>query len=303
MIPRWTRENYPPPGELINVGGQKIHLHSLGETNGQPTVILEAGLLAMSVIWAWVQPEVAKTTRVVAYDRAGLGWSESNAQLPDARQMALTLHTALNQAKIDPTYILVGHSIGGQLVRVFADMYPDEVVGMILVDSSHPDQTMRSPAIAKEMKKLFAQLRFLPILAKLGILRLTGLMQTLVDGLPPQQQAEAVACCSSAQHLATSRDEALAWDLITSQVRNTRKLGDIPLTILTADSANDSNWEGWSELQAELATLSSQSNHKVVKGSNHMSLLTNQQNAGAVLSAIYEMLETVSTKIKTESLI
>jgi pimeloyl-ACP methyl ester carboxylesterase len=293
MILHWTTQNYPPPGQMIDVGEQRLHLHSLGEVKGRATVILEAGLLAMSVIWAWIQPEVAKVTRVVTYDRAGLGWSEPNGQIPDAQQIAITLHTALNQAGIEPPYLLVGHSIGGQLVRGFADLYPDEVVGMIFIDSSHPDQTLRSPAIAKEMKKLFGQLRFLPILAKLGILRRTGLMRSLVKGLPPQQQAEAVACCSSAQHLETSRDEALAWDLITSYVRNTRHLGDMPLTILTADTGNDPSWEGWNELQADLATLSSQSSHRIVTGSNHMSLLTAQQDAQAAISAICEMLEAV----------
>lgn len=300
MIRRWTTQNYPLPGQLIDIEGNRLHLHSSGEAKGKPTVILEAGLLAMSVVWAWIQPEIAKFTRVVAYDRPGLGWSEANKQASDAQQIAVTLHTALNKVGIEPPYILVGHSMGGQLVRVFTDLYPDEVVGMILIDSSHPDQQMRSPAIRQEMKKLFSQLRFLPILAKLEILRFTGLMQPLVDGLPPQQQAEAIACCSSTQHLKTSRDELLAWDLITSQVRNTRHLGNLPLTILTADSGSDPVWEGWSELQADLANLSFQSKHHVVTGANHLSLLTDQEDAQAAITAICEMLEAVSMVISPQ---
>lgn len=302
MIRRWTKQNSAPPGQLIDVGGHKLHVHSLGEAKGKPTIILEAGLVAMSAIWAWIQPEVAKFTRVVAYDRPGLGWSEPNRQIPDARQIAVTLHKALNKARIEPPYILVGHSIGGQLVRVFAELYPDEVVGMILVDASHPDQTMRSPAIRKEMTKLFGQLRFLPILAKLGIVRLANLMQPLADGLPPQQKAEAIACCSSARHLETSRDEAFAWDLISSQVRSTKNLGDKPLTVLTADSAADPAWSGWSELQADLATLSSQSQHHIVTGANHMSLVTHHQYALAVIAAIREMLEKISIAVTPCSL-
>lgn len=300
MIPRWTTQNYPPPGQLIDIEGHLLHLHSLGEANGKPTVILEAGLLSMSVIWAWVQPEIAKFTRVVAYDRPGLGWSEPNKQPPDAQQVAVTLHTALNKVGIKPPYILVGHSLGGQLVRVFHDLYPDEVVGMILIDSSHPDQKMRSPAVLREMNKLFTQLQLLPILAKLGIVRLMGLMRPLVNGLPPQQQAEAIACCSSPQHLKTSRDEALAWDLITSQVRNSRHLGNLPLTVLTADSAADPVWEGWSELQADLAQLSLQSKHQIVKGASHLSLLTDKQDAQAAIAAICEMLETVPMVVNSQ---
>ncbi|MEH2437107.1 MAG: alpha/beta hydrolase [Nostoc sp.] len=300
MIRRWTTQNYPPPGQLIDIEGNLLHLHSLGEAKGKPTVILEAGLLSMSAIWAWVQPEIAKLTRVVAYDRPGLGWSEPNKQSLNAQQVAVTLQTALKKVGIEPPYILVGHSMGGQLIRVFTDLYPDEVVGMILIDSSHPDQRMRSPAIAQEMKKLFNQLQFLPILAKLGILRLTGLMQPLVDGLPSQQQAEAIACCSSTQHLKTSRDELLAWDLMTSQVRNTRHLGDLPLTILTADSGSDPVWAGWSELQADLANLSSQNKHRIATGANHLSLLTHKQDAQAAIAAICEMLEAVSMVISPQ---
>jgi hypothetical protein len=92
----------------------------------------------------------------------------------------------------------------------------------------------------------------------------------------------------------------LAWDLITSQVRNTRHLGNLPLTILTADSGSDPVWEGWSELQADLANLSFQSKHHVVTGANHLSLLTDQEDAQAAITAICEMLEAVSMVISPQ---
>lgn len=302
MIPHWTPQNFPPPGQAIEVEGYKLHLQSSGEANGRPTVILEAGLLAMSAIWAWIQPEMATMTRVVSYDRPGLGWSEPNGHPPDARRIARTLRAALDKAGIEPPYLLVGHSIGGQLVRVFTDLYPEEVVGLILVDSSHPDQMTLAPVIAGKAKKLFGQLRFLPILARWGILRLTGLMNSMVKGLPPRQQAEAVACCSSARHLETSRDEALAWEFLTSQVRESRIPRDLPLTVLTADSATDPDWEGWYALQADLVTLSSRGQHRIIPRSDHLSLLTERQDARSVVSAIGEMLETVSVQHETKTL-
>jgi pimeloyl-ACP methyl ester carboxylesterase len=136
------RRIYPPPGELVDVGGHSLHLNCVGE--GSPTVILESGLGAMSVDWANIQPEVSDTTRVCAYDRAGTGWSEPGPGPGDPQQIAAELHTLLANAGIDGPYVLVGHSFGGLYVRMYAYQYPNEVEGMVLVDSSHPEQSRRS---------------------------------------------------------------------------------------------------------------------------------------------------------------
>ena len=133
---------YPPPGELVDVGGHSLHINCVGE--GSPTVILESGLGAGSVDWANIQPEVANTTRVCAYDRAGSGWSEPGPGPGDPQQIAGELHTLLGNAGIDGPYVLVGHSFGGLYVRMYDDLYPNEVEGMVLVDSSHPEQSTRS---------------------------------------------------------------------------------------------------------------------------------------------------------------
>ncbi len=136
------RRLYPPPGELVDVGGHSLHINCVGE--GSPTVILESGSGATSVDWANIQPEVANTTRVCAYDRAGSGWSEPGPGPGDPQQIAGELHTLLGNAGIDGPYVLVGHSFGGLYVRMYADLYPNEVEGMVLVDSSHPEQSKRS---------------------------------------------------------------------------------------------------------------------------------------------------------------
>ncbi len=136
------RRVYPPPGELVDVGGYTLHINCVGE--GSPTVILESGSGANSTAWANIQPEVADTTRVCAYDRAGSGWSEPGSGPGDPQQIAEELHTLLGNAEIDGPYVLVGHSFGGLYVSMYADLYPEEVAGMVLVDSSHPEQSARS---------------------------------------------------------------------------------------------------------------------------------------------------------------
>src|SRR5262245_3211505 len=121
---------YPPPGQLVNVGGYRLHLYCAGE--GSPTVVLEAVSGGLAIDWAWVQPEGARTTRVCTYDRAGRGWSEPGPAPRDARQLARELHTLLRNAAVPGPYVLAGHSAGGLFAREYAAQYPDEVVGLVL---------------------------------------------------------------------------------------------------------------------------------------------------------------------------
>src|SRR6478752_6962538 len=87
---------YPPPGQMVDVGGYRLHINCTGE--GSPTVVIESGWGDMSAAWGWVQPEVAKTTRVCTYDRAGMGWNEASPEPRVAREYAKELHTLLANA-------------------------------------------------------------------------------------------------------------------------------------------------------------------------------------------------------------
>lgn len=124
---------FPPIGEIVNIEKQRFHIHSSGI--GGPTVILDAGLSGTSLGWALVQEKVSLFTRVCSYDRAGYAWSETSKEKRTSEQLAKELHALLQAAHIPAPYILVGHSFGGCNVLVFADMYPDETVGVVLVDS------------------------------------------------------------------------------------------------------------------------------------------------------------------------
>ena len=129
---------YPPPGQMVDVGGYRLHINCMG--TGTPTVVIDAGWGDWSLSWGWVQREVAKTTQVCTYDRAGMGYSEAGPLPRNAEQFAKELHILLARANIAGPYVLAGHSLGGLPVRVFAHDYPTEVAGVVLIDSMSPGQ-------------------------------------------------------------------------------------------------------------------------------------------------------------------
>ncbi|HSF83113.1 MAG TPA: alpha/beta hydrolase, partial [Anaerolineales bacterium] len=181
-------KQYPAPGQLVDVGGYKMHINCTGQ--GSPTVILAAGSLEYSLFWALVQPEVAGFTRVCAYDRAGYGWSESSPRPRTAIIMVEELHTLLTNGKIEGPYVLVGHSLGGMMMRVYAQKYPDEVTGLVLVDSIHEEQIFRLPEIQKRLlQEGVRQFRMLALLSSTGIMALAP--QNIPNpGLPDDAYAQ-----------------------------------------------------------------------------------------------------------------
>ena len=141
-----TSQNESPAlDEMIDVGGYRLHINCAGvSAQGGPTVVMDAGGYDSSEAWNKVQPEIAKFTRVCVYDRAGLGKSERqpNPSYP-SQKIVNDLHTLLFNAHIVPPFVLVGHSFGGMNVRLYASEFPQEVVGMVLVDSVHEDEMTR----------------------------------------------------------------------------------------------------------------------------------------------------------------
>lgn len=132
--------NYSPPGKLVDIGGYKLHLNCTGKDG--PTVVLIAGAGDFSLDWELVQPDVARFTRVCSYDRAGLAWSDPGPTPRTMRQDAHELHWLLRAARVKAPYVLVGHSLGGLIARVYAEEFPKEVAGMLLVDSTHEDTVL-----------------------------------------------------------------------------------------------------------------------------------------------------------------
>jgi pimeloyl-ACP methyl ester carboxylesterase len=282
------QRTYSPPGEMVDVGTHSLHINCVGQ--GSPTVILEAANGGMSAHWVRVQQQVAETTRVCAYDRAGLGWSEPGAEPRDARQISSELHTLLANAGIEGPYVLVGHSYGGLYARMYAARYSDEVVGVVLVDSSHPEQFTRSP----EGRAMYEQTRRLttivPFFTRLGVIRLTNYFPAH-PSLPPQQHAQIEAFNSSTQHLVTTTEEFRATPETTAQVLSMGGLGDKPLAVISAGTQPPD----WLEMQDELASLSPNSIHRVVNGATHESLLYERRDAQVTSAAIDQVVEAART--------
>ena len=131
---------FAPPGKLVDIGGYRLHLNCTGK-NG-PTVVLIAGSGDFSFDWSLVQPDISRFARVCSYDRAGLAWSDPGPTPRTMRQDAYELHTLLRAARVKAPYVLVGHSIGGLIARVYGEQYPKEVAGMVLVAPTHEDTTL-----------------------------------------------------------------------------------------------------------------------------------------------------------------
>jgi pimeloyl-ACP methyl ester carboxylesterase len=284
LAARRDRVLFPPPGRLIEANGCRLHLQLAGR--GLPSVVLESGLGGMSTAWGWIQPAAARFSRVVSYDRAGLGWSDADPAPKTAALAAHRLRVLLHHAGVLPPFVLVGHSMGGLFIRVFAALFPGEVAGMVLLDAVHPDQHLRSAAIDLHMRTGFRFLRAVPMLARLGYVRLTGLFDSWGEGLPARQAAESEAILSTHRHLRTTRDESLAWEAICAEVRGTGDLGNLPLAVVTAGK---DILPGHPELQRELACLSCDSTHLVVPGADHVTLVTRREYARVVVEAIRQV--------------
>lgn len=127
---------HPAPGKFVDVDGLRLHALAMGE--GEATVVFESGLMSTVLTWRDIQPEIAKAACTISYDRAGLGWSDSGAAPRDAARIATELHRLLQRSELPPPYILVGHSFGGLATRVFTGRYPNEVVGLVLLDPVVP---------------------------------------------------------------------------------------------------------------------------------------------------------------------
>jgi pimeloyl-ACP methyl ester carboxylesterase len=232
---------HPAPGQMVNVDGLMYHLNCLG--TGSPTVILEAGLGESSLSWYPVQAEIAKTTRVCAYDRAGLGWSESTNKPMSPEQVATNLHTLLQNAGIAAPFILVGHSRGGVFVRSFYHLFQAEVQGMVLVDSTHENVGVRSHAYsgnAYETQKLLIAIA-VP-LSSLGVIRLAGLADA--DRQPSPLPADVLVAKTAVQNRtttarATVNELVVARQSLDPQTPPPISLGDLPLVVLTSGKGVD----------------------------------------------------------------
>lgn len=285
------QNNFPYPGQLVDVGGYRMHIHCVG--NGSPTVILDSANMGTVSNWAWIQPEIAKTTRVCAYDRADTGWSDLSPQPNDTRRNAEALHNLLDRAGETGPYVLVGHSLGGLYVRMFAEIYPDEVTGMVLIEGTLPDGLRRlGRADVMPNAPDAGMIDAAPFISRLGVLRLMGFPATDPD-LPEPQRSELQAFLSSTKWAELIKRQYHLFPTLLEQVRPLYaegSLGDLPLAVVLGGEG-DGGIAEWQDLFAGQAALSSNHMRVIIADANHISLVDRREHAlqtGAVITQVVE---------------
>jgi pimeloyl-ACP methyl ester carboxylesterase len=271
------RGSFPAAGELYDVGGHRLHIDCRG--TGSPTVVLSNSAGGTSAGWARISSAVSVTTRVCAYDRAGQGWSEEASSPRDGIESARELHTLLAKAGEHGPYVLVGHSTGGTYAMTYAARHPEDVAGLVLLDSSSPDQ-FEMPAYPDTYAMLRRLYGLMPTVSRVGITHLTPGASLL----PAPDAARVDAVTSAPKSFRNQHDEVAVIPQVFRQAKALTTLGDKPLAVVTA-SETATNTEGWVEAQDELVTLSSNVVHQTVE-SSHMGLVEGAGPADASVRAI-----------------
>lgn len=288
---------YPAPGKLVDVGGYRMHIHCIGE--GSPTVVMEAGLNDFSLQWSAVQAEIGQFAKVCVYDRAGFGWSEASPHPRTVATMVSELHTLLQNAEVEGPYVMVGHSFGGILVREFAHQYPDEVTGMVLVDSAHEHHFVRIPAFATLTEAMASQFKLFASLNSFGIMALSP-TQIPARGLEGEALEQYRALLATTDYFNSAMIESSSFlaEYGTGSTQKLKSLGGLSLIVLTrglpdslpilSEQENAQYDATWHELQWELVGLSSNGRQVIAQNSGHYIQL---DEPNLVIESVRELIE------------
>jgi pimeloyl-ACP methyl ester carboxylesterase len=298
------KRQYPPLGQMVDIGGYRLHMHVAGE--GTPTVILDSGAGGVGLSWELVRPAIAKVTGVITYDRAGLGRSDSSPYPRDASTMALELYTMLINANITGPYILVGHSLGGVVARQFATKYPYEVAGLVMVDSAHEQQVEYFPEpLVKMVNSMKGMMGVMKLMGKLGIFALKPNLISIGDD--GKLSNELVAQMRGVMASSNSHAEAMIAEtesVYAAKIQPVSTLGDLPLTVIShahldanaippslGHQVRDDYEAAWQRLQAEITSLSTQGRRIVAERSGHNVIFDRPE---IVIESILEMVESAN---------
>lgn len=280
---RSAATNYPPRGQMVDLGGRRMHIDCRG--TGAPTVILEAGLGTGGTIdWTLVHDKIASVTRTCAYDRAGIMWSDPDGKPRHAAAVADDLHATLKAAGISGPLVLVGHSVGGPYVRTYVGRYGDQVAGLVMVDPSTPDQVARlGKATGADVHPGRASILFHAASA----LAWTGIVRVMASGTGdkhlPRDAAAAQAAYAS-KSISGAAAELDGFDQSMADARAVHSFGNRPLIVLTAmapftpaqlkglgmsPTAGARFKAEWQRLHAEQATFSTRGRQQIVPDATH----------------------------------
>jgi pimeloyl-ACP methyl ester carboxylesterase len=301
---------YPPPGQLVDIGGRKIHVYKQG-TSG-PTVILESGLAASSLSWRKVDSLIAKFATVYSYDRAGFGWSPYHSGPKVARELIEEMRRVMQAAAVPTPRIVVGHSFGGMMMRMYAAMYPDEVSGVVLVDALPPEEwfpltpqrthmlrrgvqlTTRGAWLARHgivrfaLRRLESGNMFIPrLFSALSGASGSGVASRFAEQIrkfPPETRGPIRAHWSRSTSFLAMSEYIAEIPASCAQAIVCPDLGDKPLIVLSAEQGR----AGHLGRQAKLAKLSTRGDFRMIPGTSHWLMLEEPQ---AIADAVQDLLE------------
>lgn len=292
-----------PPGKLVDVGGFKLHINSAGEKNNKPTLVIEAGAGAPGEYYHWLSEGLKDSMRVVRYDRAGIGHSELADSPRHPETVARELHKLLAAAGESPPYILAGHSYGGHYIRIFTQIYPDEVAALVFMDASHPDAKERlnlpdDPWFLTPMYRVGA------VLGDMGVLHLfdkTFGPILWAPGLPEEITERMTDYTFNGKFLKAYVKGDDQWgEVLNEMASGADDFGSLPIKVFSATSVNEralisrgidpENFRAEREIMhQELANLSSQGELFLMKG-GHITIFTIKEHADFISSEILDLL-------------
>lgn len=292
------RTQYPPPGQLVNVGDHRLHLHCQG--SGKPLVLLESGLSGWSQDWALVQAPLAQHTTVCSYDRAGYAWSDESPQPRTGLQAVEDLRTLLRNADLQGPMVVVGHSWGGMLAQMLAQTHPQDVAGLVLVDALHHDQTatMDPDTHARYSRNMRLLTGSATWLAPLGLTRLVGMPASVVlDKLPSSEQAAARGLAMQSKNYRALYTEYMGIDPALDVARSLPPVPPVPTVVLSTNDLSefppgwdtDTMRQHWIAGQRALAQETA-AHHVVVADAGHYLQLERPE---LVIASVLEVLHKV----------
>lgn len=295
-------KQYPPPGKMVDVGEHSLHLQKY--ENDGPTIVLETGNGASSLFWEDLPTTLSAYGTVVAYDRGGYAWSEEPKTERSGENIVRELHTALKKSELEGPYILVGHSLGGMYVRLFAELFPEDVAGLVLLDARPENYSKKTNPILEEAGLDPLLLNSPPkemmvFMEQTGVLRLMG--DELFQDTPEERRHQVINVDSQSKYYVAKQEELEHLSDLEGKLQN-QSLGSLPITIVTRGIPTDATAFGvpaehndfmedeWQEQQLELKELSSNVNFVIAEQSGHN---ISKDQPDIVEEAVAELLERI----------
>jgi pimeloyl-ACP methyl ester carboxylesterase len=293
-----------PPGELVDIGGFKLHIKSVGERNDKPTLVVESGAGAPSEYYYWLGEGLKDSLHVVRYDRAGIGYSELSDTPRDPETIARELHTLLQEAGESPPYIMAGHSYGGHYIRVFTQLYPTEVAAMVFLDAPHPDIDERHN-LPPPPSYLGAIYYAGAILGDLGVLDLYTRMAKRsilwAPGLPEEVTDRYQDYTLNGKYLWGYLEEEKWYGDLVEMSRNASEFDSLPIRVFSGTHLNKAALRKMGldpekikservKMQEEMASLSTNGKVFFLDG-GHVTIFTQKENADIICKEIIQLSE------------